>query len=103
MNDLLGWLGNVGFLYGAYALGKRKVSGWLAQILANSFYVIQSVFMDNSPLLIVSVILIGVNISGYLSWTRKPKKPKQSIDKQLQNDAYKSYITEIMRHNDNDI
>lgn len=72
--DIIGHIGNVGFLYGAWALGKKKLSGWIAQIVANLCYAIQSIVMHNTPLLTVSIVLIGVNIYGYWSWTKKEKK-----------------------------
>ena len=74
MNDLLGWIGNIGFLYGAWAFSQKKLSGWIAQIIANLCYVVQSISMDNIPLLTVSIVLICVNIYGYWSWTKKESK-----------------------------
>jgi len=72
--DIIGHIANFGFLYGAWALGKKRVSGWIAQALANVLYVIQSYHMANIPLLVVSIVLIGVNIYGYWSWTKKESK-----------------------------
>jgi len=71
---IIGTLGNLGFLYGAWAFSQKKLSGWIAQILANACYVIQSIPMQNWPLLSISIVLIGVNIYGYWSWTKKESK-----------------------------
>lgn len=94
IEDLCGWAGNVGFLYGAFALGKKWMAGWYAQIFANACYVIQSIYMKNIPLLTVSLVLIVVNMYGIYSWT---KKTKLSMNKQLKNHAEHSYLIEVLK------
>jgi len=74
MNDILGWIGNIGFLYGAWAFSQKKLCGWIAQIIANLCYVAQSIAMNNIPLCVISIVLICVNIYGYWSWTKKENK-----------------------------
>jgi len=113
MIDLLGWAGNFGFLYGAWALANRRLSGWWAQILANTLYAIQAYIMNNTPLLTVSIVLIGVNLYGLYTWTRKPKNinvnqhelkfkdfipDKKVHESSIKNHAEHSYITEILKH-----
>jgi nicotinamide riboside transporter PnuC len=95
IGTLLAWVANFCFLYGAWALGKKHLSGWVAQILPNLFYAIQSIIINNIPLLTVSIVLIGVNIYGFYSWTKKPKKMHESS---IKNHAEHSYLTEMLKH-----
>ncbi len=71
IEQILGWLGNIGFLVGAVLLTRKNIHGWTAQIIANLLYAIQSYILDNYSLLVLSIILIFVNIYGCYSWTRK--------------------------------
>jgi nicotinamide riboside transporter PnuC len=93
--DVLGHLANIGFLYGAWALAKRKLSGWWAQIWANALYAIQAYIMNNTPLLMVSIILIGVNLYGFYCWIKKSKKIHVSS---IKNHAEHAYLTEMLKH-----
>ena len=117
MIDLLGWAGNCGFLYGAWALASRRVSGWWAQIWANTLYAIQAYIMNNTPLLTVSIILIGVNLYGLYTWTRKPKNinvnqhefkfedfvyDKKRHEFSFKNHAEHSYLIKSMKYYDKD-
>ena len=95
MIDILGWIGNIFFIYGAWAFSKRYISAWVAQIIANLCYVIQAHLMNNSSLLVISVVLIGINIYGLYEWIKKPKR-KQSIE----NDAWHSYVVKMMENNE---
>lgn len=97
MIDILGWVGNIGFLYGAWAFSRRYISAWIAQILANLCYVIQAYLMNNIPLLSISVILIGVNIYGFYSWSKKPKRKTN-----VENEAWHSYVVKMMENNEED-
>lgn len=99
MINLLGWAGNGGFLYGAWALANRKLSGWWAQIWANTLYAIQAYIMNNIPLLTVSIVLIGVNLYGLYTWTRKTKKAHESS---IKNHAEHSYLIELMKYYNRD-
>ena len=99
MMSLLGWVGNLGFLYGAFALGKKRMSGWYAQIFANLCYVIQAIYMKNTPLWVVSIVLIGVNVYGIYSWTKIT--PKKSIYDKVKKHAEHSYVVEMMKERDN--
>jgi hypothetical protein len=85
MINTLGWIGNIFFLYGAIALSKKHMSGWYAQILANVCYVLQSFYLNNNPLLILSVILIGINIYGI--YNGKKLSNKDSIEQKINKEA----------------
>ena len=70
MIELLGWLGNLFFIYGVYKLGKKAVIGFYANSLANLLYAGQSIIMSNSPLLWLSIGLLILNIKGIYEWSR---------------------------------
>lgn len=95
IGTLLAWVANFCFLYGAWALGKKHLSGWVAQILANLFYAIQSIIINNIPLLTVSIVLIGVNLYGFYSWTKQKRPAPRPC-----NFAEHSYLLEVLKHYD---
>lgn len=72
--DILGWVGNVGFLLGAVLLAQKKVSGFYWQIEANGMYVIVAWMTGISSLFICSIILIAINIGGIVNWMRIKKE-----------------------------
>jgi len=73
ITQLLGWIGNIGFVCGGILVARRNISGFVLQILANGLYVGQSIIMKNYPLLCLSIILIGTNGYGIYNWTKKRK------------------------------
>jgi len=70
IEQILGWVGNIGFLFGALLLTRKKIYGWHLQIVANLLYVIQAHLLGNYSLLVLSIILIFVNIYGCYNWTK---------------------------------
>ena len=71
MEQILGWLGNIGFLLGAILLAQKRVSGFYFQIIANLLYLIQSSMMNNLSLFWLSLILIIINSYGVYQWKIK--------------------------------
>ena len=68
--DIVGWIGNVGFIVGAIALAKKKPSGFYWQILGNAMYLIQAYLLSVSSLIVLSIILIVINVTGIINWRR---------------------------------
>jgi nicotinamide riboside transporter PnuC len=97
LNFILGMMGNIGFFYGAIAFTKKHISAWYAQIIANLFYVAQSIIMNNTSLLILSIVLSLVNVYGIYSWSKKDKR-KTSIN----NESWHRYVIEMMKHNEDE-
>lgn len=97
--EVLAWSANLLFIYGAVALAKKHITGWHAQILANIFYIFQSIVVKNMPLLALSVILCGVGFCGLYSWTKKPKKVHESS---IKNHAEHSYLLELLKYYNKD-
>ena len=71
MEQILGHIGNVGFLLGAYFLAKRNIHGFTSQILANLLYLFQAILMNNFSLGLLSIFLIIINIYGIYQWKLK--------------------------------
>ena len=69
--DILGWLGNIGFIVGAIALAKKSRYGFHWQIFGNAMYLIQAIFLNISSLLILSIILILINLYGIFHWKKE--------------------------------
>lgn len=70
LEQLYGWIANVGFLVGAILLAKKNIWGFHAQILANILYLIQSIIMKNYALLWLSIILVFINLYGIIKWSK---------------------------------
>lgn len=68
INDILGWIGNVLFIYGVYAIGIKEINGFYANILANICYAIQAIRMKNISLYWLSIGLVGLNTKGIIEW-----------------------------------
>lgn len=77
--DLVGWIGNVGFIVGAIALSKKSIVGFHWQILGNAMYLIQAIVLGISSLIILSILLIMINIGGIINWKRNAHVSNQSI------------------------
>ena len=62
--DVLGWLGNIFFILGAYFLSVKKYEyGFICNIIANVPYVIMGFKNKMSSLFILSIVLMVIN--GY--------------------------------------
>lgn len=69
--DLLGWIGNIGFLLGAVYIARNKKVGFYWQIEGNVFYLIQGHLLHIPSLQVLSFILILVNVYGIYYWNNK--------------------------------
>jgi hypothetical protein len=68
--DVLGWVGNIGFLVGAYYIARNNKQGFYWQIEGNFFYLIQGWMFSLTSLIILSIILIVINLYGLYYWTK---------------------------------
>ena len=73
MITIVGWLGNIGFLIGAYLLSNKNRYGFHCQILANICYIIFSLLMskDGLSLCVLSLILVMLNYMGLRNWKKE--------------------------------
>ena len=64
----IGWLANIFFSWGVYAIGEKNVAGFYANIVANLLYAVQGVMMGLHSLVILSILLTILNIRGIKQW-----------------------------------
>jgi len=69
--DLLGWLGNIGFLIGAIYIAKKDIKTFFWQVWGNAFYIVQSIMLHIPSLLILSIVLIIIDIIGWYNWSKR--------------------------------
>lgn len=74
MEQILGWIGNLGFLLGAIWLARKNVLGFYFQIIANILYIIQSILLNNNSLFWLSIILCVINGYGIYTWKHLKKE-----------------------------
>ena len=72
--EILGWSGNLGFFLGAIFIAKKDIRVFFYQIVGNSFYAVQSYILGVNSLFILSIILIIVNVFGWINWIRIKRK-----------------------------
>jgi len=75
---ILGWIGNAGFFFGVYALGRKWRIGWYANILGNALYLWQGIIMQNTPLIFCSFVLAVLNVQGIRKWIKMEKENVKS-------------------------
>jgi hypothetical protein len=68
--DLLGWVGNCGFIMGVTLLGQKYSFGFVACFTGNVCYALQAFYMLNIPLFFLSVILATLNLVAFAQWRR---------------------------------
>jgi len=68
MADLIGWIGNVFFIFGVPALAQKKVIGFYLNIVANLCYVLQGYLVGVPSLMVISIFLVILNIYGIVKW-----------------------------------
>lgn len=82
MIHLIGWIGNIGFIFGVYLLGKKQIIGWYCNLLGNMMYLWQAVLMNNSALIWLSIGLAILNLKGIRAW--KEKKDIEITDAEIE-------------------
>jgi hypothetical protein len=71
---MLGWVGNIFFISGVYALGRKWVYGFHANTIGNLLYLIQAILMKNWSLFWLSYGLMVLNMIGIQNWKGVNKK-----------------------------
>ncbi len=82
MISLIGWCGNLFFVFGAYFLAKKHIAGWYCQIFGNLCYLLYALMLgiDGISLFALSVLLTVINYYGLKQWkTSNWIKLKQGI------------------------
>lgn len=79
--DILGWIGNVGYILGLYYLAnlKKPVPSMWWNVFGNALYVFYAWLLNTPSLIVLSILLIIMNIYGIYKW-KKEIKTLQNMD-----------------------
>ena len=65
---LMGWLGAGLVIFGYYLNANEFLSSWIVWMLGNVFVGIYSIYKKAYSTAVMSFIIMGMNIYGYLRW-----------------------------------
>ena len=65
---LIGWMGATLVIFGYYLNANEFLSSWIVWLLGNALVGIYSIYKKAYPTALMSFILMGMNIYGYLRW-----------------------------------
>ena len=68
--DIIGWLGTVCILFGYYLNARKLDLSWIVWFLGNLFMLVYSVKIEANPQVLLAVVLMGLNVYGYLNWNK---------------------------------
>ena len=68
---ITGWIGTLMILLGYYLNAKKKTSSWYVWFIGNMFMFIYSMGIQAFPQVALAVVLMGLNIYGYIQWKNK--------------------------------
>ena len=66
--EILGWVSTVILLIGYYLNAKKLLSSWCFWVIGNTGMLIYALLIQSYSVAFLSIILIGMNIYGYISW-----------------------------------
>ena len=71
MIAITGWLGTSMILLGYYLNAKKKTSSWYVWFFGNMLMFVYSMGIQAFPQVALAVVLMGLNIYGYIQWKNK--------------------------------
>ncbi len=71
--ELLGWLATLVLLVGYYLNAKKLISSWVLWFVGNSAILIYALLITSYSVAFLSVVLMGMNVYGYISWKNESK------------------------------
>ena len=71
--DIIGWLGTICILFGYYLNAKKYNSSWVVWFLGNLFMLVYSISISASPQVLLAIVLMGLNVYGYINWRKLNK------------------------------
>ncbi len=71
MIDLIGWIGNIGFLLGAILIARKKIAGFYYCGVANMLYIAVGLLLHLHSITVLSIALIFANVYGIYNWRKK--------------------------------
>lgn len=70
MINILGWVGNVGYIIGIILLGRKRIEGFYFNLVANILYFSLGRILNLSSIWVLSLILGTLNIIAIINWKR---------------------------------
>tara|TARA_R110002110_G_scaffold249709_1_gene465860 strand:- start:224 stop:442 length:219 start_codon:yes stop_codon:yes gene_type:complete len=71
--EIIGWIATGLILIGYYLNANKKNTSWIAWFVGNILMATYSVGIEAWPQLVLAIVLIVLNIYGYLNWKRLGK------------------------------
>ena len=71
--DVLGWIGNVGFIAGAVLIARKSIWGLWLNVFGNLCYIVVGLLSELPSLFVCSLVLLLINIYGIYHWSKLEK------------------------------
>lgn len=78
--DLAGWVAMVLNIWGNLALTDKSIKGWAIRLVSNAFWIVYSVDTQAWALLANHVAFAGINVVGWVRWSRDEHRGKVKPD-----------------------
>jgi len=66
--SLTGWVGTFFILFGYYLNANKKTTSWVTWFIGNTLMLIYSIFIVAYPQVVLALVLLGLNVYGYIQW-----------------------------------
>ena len=67
----IGWVGTILIPIGYYLNANKYIISWYVWFIGNLLLMVYSIYMHVHPQVVLAIILMGLNIYGYISWKNK--------------------------------
>ena len=69
--NYVGWVGFLLILFGYYLNAKKSITCFYVWGLGNILMMIYAVMIDSSPQVATALVVLLMNVYGYIEWTKK--------------------------------
>ena len=69
--ELLGWLATGILLIGYYLNANKVLGSWIVWLHGNALMLVYAITIESYSIAFLSVVLMGLNIYGYITWKKK--------------------------------
>ena len=71
MIEVIGWLGFVSLIIGYILNAKKSITCFYVWGLGNILMIIYAVMIDSNPQVATALVVLLMNVYGYIEWTKK--------------------------------
>ena len=68
--ELIGWIATALLLLGYYLNANKQISSWSFWFIGNGTMLVYAVLIGSHSIACLSIVLMGLNIYGYVSWKK---------------------------------